>query len=340
MLKMKRTLKSRAVRVLRSPHEQGRSPWLTPYGAMATAAQKGSLPPAFVNERMPCESGSKDVAVSGPADGVKMYFSGLRKIPLLTAAEEKALARKKAKGDDVARTRMIEANLRLVVNVAKRYLNRGLPLSDLIEEGNIGLIKAVERFKASKGCRFSTYATYWIKQSVERAITNQAGVIRLPIHVSSDMARLNRAARDLEMSLKREPSLTELSQKTGLSGRYVKRLTTIGAKTFSLDANLPDNEDENHLDRLTDECAETPMEIIDAVRRSEKISEWLAKLDDAERDIIKMRFGFTDASPKTLDMIGRSFGVTRERVRQIEVRALGKLKKIMLSADVASMDAV
>lgn len=333
-------------RVVKGAPVNGLGTWPLPFSKRLRVVPSGAKPvsePRHVAETVVKRftSATKEASFEGsPVESVRIYFNGLRKIPLLTASEEKSLARKTAKGDTEARRRMIEANLRLVVNVAKRYLNRGLPLSDLIEEGNIGLIRAVERFKASKGCRFSTYATYWIRQSVERAITNQAGVIRLPIHVSADMTRLNKATRDLERYLKREPSVTELSEKTGMSGRYVKRLTTVGAKTYSLDASLPDDSDESLLDRLADNASETPMDIIDGGRRAERVDELLGELDDCERNIIKMRFGFGEGSPMTLDMIGKSFGVTRERVRQIEVRALSKLKKIMLSSDIASMDAV
>lgn len=296
------------------------------------AASKGRGPGAAARDT----GGAPGAAL----DSVKVYFGNIRKLPLLTPREEKDLSRRVARGDMEARKKMIECNLRLVVNIAKRYLNKGLPLQDLIEEGNIGLIKSVERFRGSKGCRFSTYATYWIKQAVERAITNQAGVVRLPIHVTADMARLTRATREFITFLKREPSLEELSQKTGLSGRYIKKLNSIGKKFYSLDASLPDDADQSYLDRLEDEKSLTPMELIDDSRRSEKINTWLDMLDDNERTILKLRFGLDDDGPRTLEDIGRSFGVTRERVRQIEVKALGKLRKMMVQSEVASMDAI
>ncbi|OGQ64211.1 MAG: hypothetical protein A3I81_10550 [Deltaproteobacteria bacterium RIFCSPLOWO2_02_FULL_55_12] len=273
-------------------------------------------------------------------DSVKVYFSGIRRFTLLTSDEEKTLARRIAKGDNEARRMMIEANLRLVVNIAKRYLNRGLPLQDLIEEGNIGLIKSVERFKATKGCKFSTYSTYWIKQAIERAIANQSSIVRLPIHVTADISKLTRANRELTRTLKREPSLTELSDMTGLSGKYVKKLNTISKKSYSLEASFPDDTDQSLLDRLEDDRFPAPMDIIDESRRSERITDWLGMLDENERTILKLRFGLDKDEPQTLESIGKSFGVTRERVRQIEVKALDKLKKIIRQSDILSFDAI
>jgi RNA polymerase primary sigma factor len=280
----------------------------------------------------------KDTRENAASDSVKVYFSGIKKFALLTSSEEKYLARRIARGDTDSRKKMIEANLRLVVNIAKRYLNRGLPLQDLIEEGNIGLIKSVERFKATKGCKFSTYATYWIKQAIERAIANQSSIVRLPIHVTADISRITRANRDLTRTLKREPTLVELSEKTGLTGRYVKKLNTISKKSYSLEASFPDDTDQSLLDRIEDDRFPTPMDLIDESRRVERIHAWLGMLDENERTIIKLRFGLDRDEPQTLESIGRSFGVTRERVRQIEVKALDKLKKFIKLSDLNSFD--
>lgn len=287
-------------------------------------------------------SGAKKDKEEAPAssDTVRFYFGSIKKVPLLTSVEEKVLSRKIARGDSSARKKMIEANLRLVVNIAKRYLNRGLPLQDLIEEGNIGLIKAVERFNSSKGCKFSTYATYWIKQAVERAITNQAGIVRLPIHVNADMMRLTKASTEIKRAFNREPSVDELSKKTGLSGRYVKKLNMINMKSCSLDAGLNGDSDLSPMDKIEDERFPAPFVRLEAEKRRGLISSWLGMLDSNERKIIEMRFGLLKDDPRTLDSIGKTFGVTRERVRQIEVKALGKLRGFMAGANITSLDAI
>ncbi len=276
------------------------------------------------------------------ADSIRVYFNAIRRLKLVNAEEEKKLAGRIAKGDSQARQRMIEANLRLVVSIAKRYMNRGLPLQDLIEEGNIGLIKAVERFKASKGCKFSTYATYWIKQSVERAIVNQFGIVRLPIHVTADMGKIARASRTLTLNLKREPDVAELSKSTGLSGRYVKKLSAISRKNCSLDAPMSqgDEFDQTLLERLEDEKAASPPASIGAAMEHGALRTLLGMLEGNESEILKLRFGLEDDEPRTLGAIGRTFGVTRERVRQIEVKALDKLRRYMTEADTPSLRAV
>ncbi|MBW7957634.1 MAG: sigma-70 family RNA polymerase sigma factor [Deltaproteobacteria bacterium] len=270
------------------------------------------------------ESGEKKAG----SDSVTAYFREIRKIRLLTAAEEKALARRIAKGDGEARKTLIEANLRLVVNIAKRHLNRGLPLQDLIEEGNIGLIKSAERFSASKGCKFSTYATYWIKQSIDRAVANQADTVRLPIHVSTDLARMARAERDLTSELGREPDIRELSERTGLSGRYVKKLNGITRKSYSLESPVAEDADQSLMERIVDETFPPPMEAVDMADRAEKVRKWLECLDENEKVVIRERFGLDGEEPKTLETVGREFGLTRERVRQIEAKAIGKLKRM------------
>lgn len=284
------------------------------------------------------DSTATDSVVS---DSVSAYFGNIKRYPLLTAQEEKRISRKAASGDPVARTRMIEGNLRLVVSIARHYVRRGLPLQDLIEEGNIGLIKSVERFKVGKGCKFSTYATYWIRQAVERAVANQANTVRLPIHISTDISRVNRAIRDLTALLQREPSLHELSDKTGLSGRYVKKLDMISRKSCSIDAARADGSDLSLLDQLPDESFPTPMDLIDEARRTDKVNGWLDMLDRNERRVIVLRFGFEDEEPETLERIGAQFGVTRERVRQIESRAIDKLRTfIRLKEGAGGLDSI
>ncbi len=275
------------------------------------------------------------------SDSIYAYFQGIKKYRLLTAKEEKALARKVAEGDRDARERMIESNLRLVVNIAKHYIGRGLPLQDLIEEGNIGLIKAVERFKVTKGFRFSTYATYWIRQAIDRAIANQANTVRLPIHITSDLARVTRASRELTSSLNREPSISELAGRTGLSGRYVKKLSAINMKTYSLESAVQtDDGEQTLLDKIEDDSFPPPMDLIMEARRTRRVAKWLDTLDPSEREIIEERFGLKDDEPRTLEDIGRRFGITRERVRQIEVKALHKLKKIIEEKDIEFSDLV
>ncbi|MBI5642143.1 MAG: sigma-70 family RNA polymerase sigma factor [Deltaproteobacteria bacterium] len=291
--------------------------------------------------RAGAEGGEKRGADEGlSADSVTIYFNSIKKISLLTRKEERVLARRIAKGDREARKQMIEANLRLVINIAKKHVNRGLAIQDLIEEGNIGLIKAVERFKVSKGCKFSTYATYWIRQSIDRAIANQANTIRLPIHVTTDISKITRAERELSSVLSREPSIREVSEKTGLSGRYVKKLNMINKKSLSLEASLSEDNEQSLLDILEDESVPAPIESASSVVRAEMIEIWLNALDENERKIIKLRFGLGSREPETLEAVGKKFGITRERVRQIEAKALEKLKKIIEETDVTFSDVV
>lgn len=262
------------------------------------------------------------------ASSLNSYFKEIRRIGLITGAEEKSLSRKIAKGDEDARTMMIEANLRLVVNIARRHLNRGLALQDLIEEGNIGLMKSVEKFRASKGCKFSTYATYWIRQAMERAIANQANTIRLPVHVTSDLAKIARAERELLTEDSTMPSVRALAGKAGLTGRYVKRLSSISTKIYSLEASVNGDTDQTLIDRLEDGTFPSPMAGVDSIEAAARIREWLSSLDPGERRVITERFGLDGQEPRTLESVGREAGITRERVRQIEARALVKMKKM------------
>ncbi|MFQ5736421.1 MAG: RNA polymerase sigma factor RpoD/SigA [Thermodesulfobacteriota bacterium] len=284
----------------------------------------------------------KDTAEKRPqaTDSINAYFNGIKRFHLLDKNEEMELARKVALGDGEARRRMIEANLRLVVNIAKRYIGRGLPLQDLIEEGNIGLIKAVERFRPSKGCKFSTYATYWIRQSIDRGIANQANTVRLPIHITTDMSKVTRAERELASTLGHEPNVAEIADKTGLSGRYVNKLHSIHRKNFSLEASISEGTDQSLLDVIEDTTSPAPGDSMVAGTQTEKVASWLDMLDENERRIISMRYGIDGEGPKTLETVGRSFGLTRERVRQIEAKALGKLKKIVEETSLEFSDMV
>jgi RNA polymerase primary sigma factor len=262
-------------------------------------------------------------------DAIKHYLREIQKTTLLTADEEKELAARIDRGDKAARDRMIESNLRLVVKIAKRYINRGLPFIDLIEEGNIGLIKAVERFKLSKECRFSTYATWWIRQSIERALVNQSRIIRLPVHVSDDINRMLKVTRQLVQRLNREPSIKEVSVELGVNSAYVRRLMVLLKKTYSIEMPMGENNDYFLIDTIEDTSSLSPETLLEDINKFEMVTGWLDELSENERKIITMRFGLEDNEPQTLDTIGRSFGVTRERIRQIEAKSLEKLRKMM-----------
>lgn len=277
---------------------------------------------------------------SEAADSINIYFNSIKKISLLDYKEERVLAKRISKGDNEARRKMIESNLRLVINIAKRYVNRGLPLQDLIEEGNIGLIKSVERFKTAKGCKFSTYATYWIRQAIDRAIANQANTIRLPIHITTDLSKLSRAERELTAELSREPDVRELAEKSGLSGRYVKKLHTINKKSYSLEAAISDESEQSLMDVLEDEKSPSPMDHADSEIRGALINAWIEHLEENERTIIRLRFGLDDNEPQTLETVGKRFGITRERVRQIEAKALAKLKRLVAESELEFTDIV
>jgi RNA polymerase primary sigma factor len=265
-------------------------------------------------------------------DAIKLYLREIQKTKLLTAEDEKELASCIAKGDKAARDRMIESNLRLVVKIAKRYINRGLPFLDLIEEGNMGLIKAVERFKLSKECRFSTYATWWIRQSIERALVNQSRTIRLPVHVSDDINKMLRITRELVQQLSREPSVKEVATGMNVSSVYIRRLMVLLKKTYSIERPMGENNDYFLIDTIEDTSTISPAILLEDINRYEMISKWFATLSESEQKILTLRFGLDDKEPQTLDTIGRSFGVTRERIRQIEAKSLEKLRKIVESA--------
>lgn len=259
-------------------------------------------------------------------DAIKIYLRDIQRTPLLTAITEKELAKKVEKGDEVARAKMIESNLRLVVKIAKRYMNRGLPFLDLIEEGNLGLIKSVERFKLSKECRFSTYATWWIRQSIERALMNQSRTIRLPVHISDDIGRMIRATRKLSQELNREPAIQEIADSLKVKIEHVRRLMTLLRHTCSIEAPIGDGNDFALIDTIEDFSMTPPSELLENINIFELISEHFNKLTEHEQKILTLRFGLNDHEPQTLDVIGQQFGVTRERIRQIEAKSLEKLR--------------
>ena len=271
-------------------------------------------------------------------DAIKLYLKDIQKTNLLTAEEEKALARRIDDGDMAARDKMIESNLRLVVKIAKRYMNRGLPFLDLIEEGNLGLIKAVERFKISKECRFSTYATWWIRQSIERALVNQSRTIRLPVHVSDDINKLIKITRELVRDLNREPQVKEVADVMGVEPAYVRRLMVLLKKTYSIEHPMGENNDYSLIDTIEDSSVVNPLELAEWLNKFHIITEMLATLNDNEKEIIALRFGLDDRDPQTLDTIGRQFGVTRERIRQIEAKSLEKLRLLLAERDSSGED--
>jgi len=222
---------------------------------------------------------------------------------------------------------MIESNLRLVIKIAKRYNNRGLPFLDLIEEGNLGLIKAVERFSLAKECRFSTYATWWIRQSIERALVNQSRTIRLPVHISDDISRMLRASRRLAQELHREPTVQEVADAIKTRPAHILRLMVLVKRTCSMETPIGDGNDFILGDTIEDTSAVSPSDQLENLDNYAMILERLNQLNENERTIMGLRFGLDDQDPQTLDTIGQSFGVTRERIRQIEVKALDKLRQ-------------
>jgi RNA polymerase primary sigma factor len=266
-------------------------------------------------------------------DAIKTYLRDVRKTKLLTAEEERVLAARVDLGDKDARDRMITANLRLVVKIAKHYMHRGLPFPDLIEEGNLGLIKAVERFKLSKECRFSTYATWWIRQSIERALMNQSRIVRLPVHVTEDIMKMNRVTREFQKQKNRAPSSEEVAQAMEVRVSQVHKLLGLLRSTYSLDKPMGENNDCFLSDVIEDTLSVTPsfqMEVLDAY---EQVSRHLETFSDTEKKILALRFGLNDQDPQTLENIGHRFGVTRERIRQIEAKAIAKLRRLMESSD-------
>jgi RNA polymerase primary sigma factor len=283
------------------------------------------------------EHGTEDLKVAEDDtyfdDAIKLYLRDIQKTKLLTAEDERELANRISTGDKAARDRMIESNLRLVVKIAKRYINRGLPFLDLIEEGNLGLIKAVERFKISKECRFSTYATWWIRQSIERALVNQSRTIRLPVHVSDDINKMLRNSRELMHKHNREPSVKEISVAMNADIAYVRRLMLLLKKTYSIERPMGENSDYFLSDTIEDTSSVSPSELLENLNKFHHVSEWFETLSETEKSILTLRFGLYDSEPQTLDTIGKQFGVTRERIRQIESKAIEKLKKVKDSVE-------
>jgi len=259
-------------------------------------------------------------------DAIKLYLKEIRKTPLLTFDQEQELARRVEKGDQEARSSMIEANLRLVVSIGKKYINRGLPFPDIIEEGNLGLMRAVEKFDYRRGFKFSTYASWWIRQAIERAIVNQVRLIRLPVHVAEQVNAYNRTVNILTRRLEREPSPEEIAQKMGITVMKARALSQMTRDAYSLDLLIGDEGDDTLKDTVSDDNAPSPAQPSHDLRRDKQINEWMSQLGPTEHRVIEMRYGLNDGNDLTLDGIGRQFGITRERVRQIESQAIQKLR--------------
>ncbi len=260
---------------------------------------------------------------------IKLYLREIGQVKLLTPAEEVELAARIRKGDKKAREQMIKANLRLVVKIAHDYEGLGLPLLDLISEGNIGLMKAVERFDPSKGGKLSTYGAWWIKQSIKRALANQSKTIRLPVHLVDKISKMRRLSLRMQEVLGREPNDEELAEEMGMSAARVAQLRTAAIRPASLDAPIGDDESNNFAEIVQDENASTPFEELKDKTITRMLREMVKTLDSRESTILRYRFGLDGGSEKTLEEVGQKFGVTRERVRQIQNIALNKLRRMI-----------
>lgn len=260
-------------------------------------------------------------------DPVKMYLKDIGKVALLSADEEMELAKRMAEGDEEAKRRLSEANLRLVVSIAKRYVGRGLLFLDLIQEGNFGLMKAVEKFDYKKGFKFSTYSTWWIKQSITRAIADQARTIRIPVHMVETINKLTRVTRQLTQKLGRDPSVEEIAAEMNITEDKVREIMKISQDTVSLDTPVGEEEDSNLGTFIQDENAVSPQESATQVMLKEQLLEVLSSLTPREQKVIMLRYGIEDGHSRTLEDVGKEFNVTRERIRQIEAKALKKLRQ-------------
>ncbi len=262
----------------------------------------------------------------GTEDPVRMYLKEIGTVPLLSAEEEIVLAKRKAEGDDHAKERLIEANLRLVVSIAKRYTGRGMSFLDLVQEGNLGLIKGVEKFDYTKGYKLSTYATWWIRQSVTRALADQARTIRVPVHMVETINKMSKMQRKLTLELGYEPSVTELADALDMSEEKVMEIMQIAREPASLETPIGEEDDSNLGDFVADSNVVTPEGNVESVMLREHIDALLGDLKERERQVIVLRFGLEDGHPRTLEEVGKEFNVTRERIRQIEAKALRKLR--------------
>lgn len=264
-----------------------------------------------------------DVAVDDP---VKMYLKDIGKVPLLTSDEEVELAQKMMEGDEEAKRKLSEANLRLVVSIAKRYVGRGMLFLDLIQEGNMGLMKAVEKFDCTKGFKFSTYATWWIRQAITRAIADQARTIRIPVHMVETINRQVRTQRILLQELGREPTSEEIGERMGISAEKVEEIQKIAQDPVSLETPIGEEEDSHLADFIEDNKTVAPSDVAAQTMLREQLIAALHKLTPREEKVIRLRYGLDDSKQRTLEEVGKEFNVTRERIRQIEAKALRKLR--------------
>src|SRR3954469_1104748 len=308
-------------KTLRSPDDQvAQAPTTT------LAAAPLDAPPSFLEKAEPAPA---EQIAHGERSNLQLYLQEIGKTPLLTIAEEITLARRIRRGDKAARDHMIQANLRLVVKIAMDYKDFGLPLLDLISEGNIGLMKAVERFDPRKGGKLSTYAAWWIKQSIKRALANQSKTIRLPVHLVDKISKMRRMAMKLQEEFGREPTDEELGEEMGLSPSRVAQMRTAAIRPASLDAPIGDDDSNNFSEVVQDENADTPYEQLEDKTVTGMLQEMVKTLDQREATILRYSFGLAGGPEKTLEEVGQKFGVTRERVRQIQNIALNRLRKMI-----------
>ncbi len=259
-------------------------------------------------------------------DPVRMYLREIGNVPLLTADQELELARRMTNGDTAAKKQLVEANLRLVVSIAKRYVNRGMFFLDLIQEGNLGLLKAVEKFDSAKGFKFSTYATWWIRQAITRAIADQARTIRIPVHMVETINKVSRISRQLVQELGRDPTDEEIAAEMGLQVDKVREILKIAQEPVSLEMPIGEEEDSHLGDFIADENVPAPQDAASYTMLKEQLFEVLHTLTPREENVLKMRYGLEDGRPRTLEEVGKVFNITRERIRQIEAKALRKLR--------------
>jgi RNA polymerase nonessential primary-like sigma factor len=312
----------------------GKAPKLASKPVSRAVSTPVSAPVSKTGRRITEDDGERGFQKS--LDATQLYLNEIGYSPLLSPEEEVHFSRMSRRGEEAGRKRMIESNLRLVVKIARRYLNRGLTLLDLIEEGNLGLIRAVEKFDPERGFRFSTYATWWIRQTIERAIMNQTRTIRLPIHVVKELNVYLRAVRELTQCLDHEPSADEVAQLLGKPVSDVKRMLGLNERVASVDTPLGPDSDKSLLDTIPDTRVSDPAQLLQDSDIKDSIGTWLGELSEKQREVVSRRFGLRGYESSTLEEVGREIGLTRERVRQIQVEALKRLRVIMETQGLSS----